>query len=98
MVTGMDLPRRGLAGRRGQTFEPQSKAARPLVAPTQSKQKRLTQAATVGGELLWEDAISFPSRRRRRIIVGTLLGGELPDRLIPAHLRSVFEQPLGLAR
>jgi DNA modification methylase len=40
----MGFPRNGLAGPRGQTSDPQSKAARPLVAPRQPKQKRLTQA------------------------------------------------------
>jgi hypothetical protein len=47
-LSGMRLPRNGLAGRMGQTCEAQSKAPRPLLAPTHSRQKRRIACAAVG--------------------------------------------------
>jgi len=59
IVTGIGFPRKGLAGRSGQTVEPQSKAARLLVAPRHDRQKRRTEAATVGGDVVCGPIISL---------------------------------------
>ena len=73
-LSGMGLPKKGLAGRSGHTVEPQSNAPRPLLAPRHARQKRRRQEETVEGDGLRGKVMSLPSRGRNVIIVTATKG------------------------